>query len=114
MLHMMLKKQDDLNALLTQKTGLNFSTMTHSIWSLLMDGALTLDGSQPIMTALIFSDYFLEVLAGIGFIFYMCVTALVIMQMLIGVLCQVVLDVTSAEKDRKDMKVVYNTLLKGL
>merc|ERR1712183_477571 len=79
-----------------------------------MDGALTLDGAAPLMTILLFSDDLVEVGAGICFVIYLMLTALVIMQMLIGVLCGVIDDVTEQEKCLKDMTEVYNRLLKDL
>jgi len=115
LMHMLLKSSDELNAALAYDLdGLAFSTMTHCIWTLIVDGALTLDGAAPLMTTLLFSDNFNEVLAGTFFVLYLCTTNLVIMQMLIGVLCQVMVDVTQAEKDKRDGAQVYDRLLKEL
>merc|ERR1719247_2854000 len=47
-------------------------------------------------------------------ILYVVLTALMIMQMLIGVLCSVVDSVTASEKEKKDTASVYERLLKDV
>merc|ERR1719326_751461 len=69
-----------------------------------------MDGANLLMTKLIFSDEPYVVCAGVFFIIYLCITALMIMQMLIGVLCQVIVDVDRDEKDKRDMAEVRRRL----
>merc|ERR1719198_2818302 len=98
MMHMLLKEEIEFNERLWKENMLGFRTMTLCMWTLLMDGTLMLDNSAPLMTELLFSDQFHFVLAGSIFLAYALLSAMLILQMLIGVLCDVVSKV-GAEQD---------------
>merc|ERR1711907_677857 len=79
-----------------------------------MDGALLLDGAAVTMTKLLYSDQSSICIAGLFFVIYMCCTALMIMQMLIGVLTQVIADVTANEKMKDEMLLIEEQLLEKI
>lgn len=90
---------------------MDFSTVVRSMWTLLMAGAMTLDGASGIMTDLVFSEQWPIRVAGWGFVVYMCITCLMVMQMLLGVLVQVIQDVTEKENNIIAMKKLQQNTL---
>merc|ERR1719453_3056203 len=90
MMHMLMKDEEEFNDNLWKETQLSFETMTKCIWTLIMDGTLMLDNSAPLMTELLFAGKFNFFLAGAFFVAYALLSAMLILQMLIGVLCDVV------------------------
>jgi hypothetical protein len=111
LLHMLLKDEHQLNEDLHAEAKMNFETITDCMWILLMDGTLMLDNSAPLMTHLVFSKKFNEFLAGIFFVTYCVLSALLILQMLIGVLCDVVSQVGQEQRDAKAIGIVKQELL---
>merc|ERR1712166_454776 len=97
MMHMLMKDEHEYNEQLWQDSRLSFKTMTHCIWSLLMAGTMMLDNASPLMSSLLFADKFNFVLAGFLFVLYALMSAMCILQMLIGVLCDVVSTVKAEE-----------------
>jgi len=111
MMHMLLKEEYEFNEKLWRENLLGFATMTQCIWTLLMDGTLMLDNSAPLMTSLLFSDKMNFILAGVGFMTYALLSAMLILQMLIGVLCDVVSRVGSEQRDSIAIGLVKQELL---
>merc|ERR1712072_1351133 len=93
---------------------LSFATMTRCIWSLLMAGTMMLDDSSPLMSSLLFSSKFNYVLAGALFILYTLCSAMCILQMLIGVLCDVVSTVKAEEQSATAVGLLKQELLSSL
>merc|ERR1719313_2719115 len=56
LLHMLMKDEDDFNKKMQDELGLDFTTITNCMWTLLMDGTLMLDGTPTLMTNLLYSD----------------------------------------------------------
>merc|ERR1719324_2298999 len=79
-----------------------------------MAGTLMLDNAAPLMTELLFSDKFNFVLAGCIFMSYALLSALLILQMLIGVLCDVVSRVGAEQRDSTAIGLVKQELLGDL
>jgi len=113
-LHTLLKEEDGFNAGLKSELGLDFSSLVDCIWTLLMGGTLMLDGSAPLKKSLLFSDKPNIILAGCFFMFYSFLSALCILQMLIGVLCDVVSRVGQEERDNRDLALVKAALVSQL
>merc|ERR1719262_538301 len=114
MMHMLMKDEHEFNERLWDESLLSFSTMTKCIWTLLMDGTLMLDNSAPLMTELLFSGKFNFLLAGMFFVIYALLSAMLILQMLIGVLCDVVARVGSEQRDAQAIGLVKQELLQSL
>jgi hypothetical protein len=110
LMHSLLKDEDELNDKLDKELMLQFDTMLHCMWTLIVDGALMLDGTAPLMTNLIFSDKVNVLVAGFCFIVYLNLAAMVILQMLIGVLCNVISAVNDETKDENDIACIRDQL----
>lgn len=111
MMHMLLKDEKKYNDTTWEEWQLGFGTMTQCMWTLLVDGTLMLDNTQPLITGLLFHDKFHFVLAGIAFLAYSLLSALLILQMLIGVLCEVVSQVNQEQRDAAALGLVRQELL---
>jgi len=114
MMHMLLKEEVEYNAQLWEQSSLGFSTMTQCIWTLLMAGTMMLDDASPLMSSLLFSGKFTYVLAGFLFIAYTLMSAMCILQMLIGVLCDVVSTVKAEEQSASAIGLLKQELLASL
>jgi hypothetical protein len=114
LLHMLLKDEDELNDRIYEQSQLDFTTMTRCIWTLLMDGTLMLDNSAPLMTELLFSNQLNHKIAGMFFAMYALLSALLVLQMLIGVLCDVVSRVGQEQRDAQAIGLVKQELLEEL
>jgi len=114
MMHMLLKEEEEFNENMWDEWSLGFSTITKCIWTLLMDGTFMLDNAGPLMTVLLFHEQFNFVLAGAFFIMYTLLSAMLILQMLIGVLCDVVSRVGSEQRDSVAIGLVKQELLEDL
>merc|ERR1719247_1175241 len=114
MMHMLMKEEDEFNETLWEEWDLSFETMTKCIWTLLMGGTLMLDNAAPLMTELLFSGKFNYILAGVLFVLYALLSALLVLQMLIGVLCDVVSRVGSEQRDAAAIGLVKQELLEDL
>jgi hypothetical protein len=113
-LHTLLKDEEAFNAGLKSELDLEFSSLTDCIWTLLMGGTLMLDGAAPLKKSLLFSDKPNILLAGCFFMFYSLLSALCILQMLIGVLCDVVSRVGQEEREHRDLALVKAALVSQL
>jgi hypothetical protein len=110
---MLLKDQTKINDKLWDDFMLDFSTMTRAMYTLVLDGGLLLDGASAVITVLLFDeagDYMVKT-AGCGFILYHCITSLMIMNMLIGVLFDVIMRVIEEDKQMAHIKVVEEKVL---
>jgi voltage-gated sodium channel len=114
MMHMLLKEEKEFNDQLWEENQLSFGTITKCIWTLIMDGTLMLDNAAPLMTTLLFNDNFSFVLAGGLFMLYALLSAMLILQMLIGVLCDVVSRVGQEERDGVAIGLIKQELLEDL
>jgi len=114
MMHMLLKEEHEFNKKLWDESMLGFATITQCIWTLLMDGTLMLDNSAPLMTSLLFSGQFNYIVAGAFFMLYALLSAMLILQMLIGVLCDVVSRVGSEQREATAIGLVKQELLADL
>jgi len=114
MMHMLMKDEDEFNDTLWKENLLGFDTITRCIWTLLMDGTLMLDNAAPLMTSLLFSHELNYILAGIFFMLYALLSAMLILQMLIGVLCDVVSRVGSEQRDATAIGLVKQELRQEL
>jgi len=114
MLHMLMKEEYDFNDTLWRESMLGFSTMTQCIWTLLIDGTLMLDDTGPLMTMLLFSSKPNYIMAGIGVVTYSVLSAMLILQSLIGVLCDVVSTVGQEERDSRAIGLVKQEIMAHL
>lgn len=63
-----------------------------------MNGTFMLDNTAPLLTELLFSGEVTHSVAGIFFLMFIAISTLTILQMLIGVLCDVMTTVSQAQK----------------
>merc|ERR1712151_740401 len=85
----------------------NFGTLSLTMWTLLVDGAF-MESYGALSRKLIDSDQWLTFFVLIAFVL---ASALTVMNMLIGVLCEVVTGVAASEKEEADVHLVKETLL---
>merc|ERR1719326_1646347 len=93
LLHMLLKDEYGLNERLRTEIlwwGLDFTGIADCMWILFFNGTLMLDNANPLMSVMMYSGKVNVVIAGIIFVTFVILTALVVVQMLIGVLVDVV------------------------
>ena len=114
MINVLVNGEDEFNDTLWKENLLGFDTITRCIWTLLMDGTLMLDNAAPLMTSLLFSHEYNYILAGIFFMMYALLSAMLILQMLIGVLCDVVSRVGSEQRDATAIGLVKQELRQEL
>jgi hypothetical protein len=112
-IHMLLKDDDKYNEEIKKAYDYEFTMILDCVWTLLMAGTLMLDNAAPVMTALIMSPKNSQVLAGIAFLTYAFLSALLILQ-LIGVLCDVVSGVAQERKDADTIALVRQEMLADL
>merc|ERR1719506_746345 len=114
LLHMMMKDEEEFNTEMKEELGLDFRTITNCMWALLMDGTLMLDGTPTLMTKLLWAPKINMLLAGLFFVLYALLSALLILQMLIGVLCDVVSRVGQEQRDAQAIGLVKQEILADL
>jgi len=73
-----------------------------------------LDNAGPIMTQLIFADDWNWIVSGVAFFLFTLLSALLILQMLIGVLCDVVSRLDEEQRDADAIGLVKQELLSEL
>jgi voltage-gated sodium channel len=86
-----------------------FNTMGGSMWVLMVNGIL-LDNVEDVLSALAEQTYVMTAL----FVAWISLSTFTVLNMLIGVLCKVVDEVSLQEKDAADMKYLRSTLLELL
>merc|ERR1712232_1510318 len=74
-----------------------FATFPRTMWTLLIDGTL-LDGTGNLMKALFNVGSFSSSISALVFMSFLFLSAVTLMNMLIGVLCDVVCEVSAYEK----------------
>merc|ERR1719398_394925 len=93
---------------------MQFNTITNCMWALIVAGTLMLDGATTVMTELLFSEDVNVMLAGIFFLLFSLLSALLILQMLIGVLCDVVSRVGQEQRDAQAVGLVKQEIFEEL
>merc|ERR1719265_2279105 len=106
-LNMGLKDEDNLNAKLEPR---NFETIPHTMWTLFMDGTL-MDSPGLVLTSLLFSGKPICWACLVVFLTFILFSAITVMNMLIGVLCEVVSAVGQAEKDDAALALMKESIL---
>lgn len=101
-LHMLLKDNEDM--------ALYFGTLPRCMWTLFMDGTL-LDGVGQLTRKLLDLGTASTVFAAFLFVCFILLSAMTVMNMLVGVLCEVVSAVAQAEKDEAAIKLVKRCIL---
>jgi hypothetical protein len=109
-MHMLLKDDEEFNSRMLREIHLQFNTIGNCMWALLVDGTLMMDGPY-IMTSLLYSDQPKKVIAGLFFLSYTLLSALLILQMLIGVLCDVVTMIQEEQKDAEAIGLVKQEII---
>lgn len=106
-MNMALKDEDAINTALAPR---DFMTIPRSMWTLLMDVTL-MDNTGDVLSKLLFVSKPNCVTACCCFLFFILLSAITVMNMLIGVLCEVVSKVAQAEKDDAAVRVAKETIL---
>jgi hypothetical protein len=88
--------------------------LPNCMWLLLVDGTLLLDGTGVVLTRLIWDDDMSVAIAGFIFMMFIFISALVICNMLIGVLCEVLARVTAEQKNGHDISMLKDSMLQHL
>merc|ERR1719265_1361235 len=109
-LNMGLKDEDNLNAKLEPR---NFETIPHTMWTLFMDGTL-MDSPGLVLTSLLFSGKPICWACLVVFLTFILFSAITVMNMLIGVLCEVVSAVGQAERDEAAIRLTKASILEDL
>jgi hypothetical protein len=113
-IHMLISEEVELNKhLFDTLDGLSFHRIGDCMWALIVDGTLMMD-SPIIMTVMLYSNHFNVILAGMCFTLYTLLSALLILQMLIGVLCDVVARIGKEQSDAQAVGLVKQELLSDL
>merc|ERR1719235_2356743 len=113
-IHSIMKDEDDVNADIFSMYSVHFRRITDCMWILLVDGTFMLDGTGDILTRLYYMNDFNAGMACVLFITFLFLSAMVICNMLIGVLCEVVAQVAQSERDSKDIATLKETMLNTL
>jgi hypothetical protein len=111
LIHMLMKDEEEFNKNLYDEMELDFSSIVHCMWTLILCGTLLLDGASVVMTQLLFSGQLNQTLGGLFFLMFALLSALLILQMLIGVLCDVVSSVGREQRDALAVGLVKQVLL---
>lgn len=83
------------------------------MWTLLMDGSFMFDAGG-VLHEFRKTESFLGYVAVLVFMFFMLLTSLTVLNMLIGVLCEVVTAVGQNERDEADVRLVKQGILREL
>jgi hypothetical protein len=96
----------------SKEEGLNhkLGTLPRCMWTLLMDGTF-MDSTGSLLTNLIERGKFNTVATAFVFLTFILLSAMTVMNMLIGVLCEVVSAVAQGERDEAAIKVMKETIL---
>lgn len=108
-MHLLMKNEDSVNASLDATLGRSFANIPNCMWVLLLDGAWMLDAGV-VMTKLLSYSTFNTTMACLMFMLFVMVTAMMILNMLIGVMCEVVAAVDRAEKDESAVAMIKDSL----
>jgi hypothetical protein len=105
LIHMLMKSEDTVNEALKDFRGVDFKTLPNCMWLLWGSGVL-LDGFSEVSTPLVFSKDTTTAIAGWALVFFSLLAAVTVLQMLLGVLCEVVDDTTKQKKAAKDVAIM--------
>merc|ERR1712072_851500 len=83
------------------------------MWTLLMDGTF-MDSTGFMLSTLVFSGKPQAILCACVFMTFILFSAITVMNMLIGVLCEVVSTVAQGEKDDAAIRLVKESILVNL
>jgi len=103
-LHSFLKSSND------EAVQYHFRSLPKCMWTLLITGTF-LDDLAGVLNIILDMGEFGSSLAVIFFIIFILLSALTVMNMLIGILCEVVSAVAAHEKDESDIKVMKQSVL---
>merc|ERR1740130_1932984 len=109
-LNMALKEEVDINMKLAPR---NFETIPRTMWTLLIDGTF-MDSTGTMMSTLLFSGKINCLASCVVFMTFILFSAITVMNMLIGVLCEVVSAVAKGEKDDAAIVLVKESILMNL
>lgn len=109
-LNMGLKHEDDINAPLAPR---NFQTIGRTMWTLLVDGTF-MDSTGFMLSKLLFSGKPVAIMGTFVFMSFILLSAITVMNMLIGVLCEVVSAVAQGERDEAAIMLVKQSILMDL
>lgn len=109
-LNLVLKEEDKINKKLSPR---NFKTIPQTMWTLLIDGTL-LDSTGNVLSTLLFSQKPACWLSCLVFMTFILLSGITVMNMLIGVLCEVVSAVAQAEKDGAAILLAKQSILLSL
>lgn len=87
-----------------------FETLPRCMWTLLMDGTF-LDSTGSVLTELLDRAKFNTVISVVVFLAFILLSAMTVMNMLIGVLCEVVSAVAQGERDEAAIRMMKETIL---
>jgi hypothetical protein len=114
MMHLLLKDEKALNEQFYKEQLLHFSTVTDAMWALVMDGTFLLDGAGQMMTLMVFNDALNIRLAGFLFLIFVMLSSVLVMQMLIGILTDVVNRVNDEQRNAASIALIKQELLAKL
>ncbi len=105
-IHMALSQQKALEG--------DFASLEQCMWRLIMDGVF-LDGTGDVFDRLFeLDDIFTVIVSVFVFFSFILFASITLMNMLIGILCEVVSTVTQKERDEVAIRVMKNSILKEL
>jgi len=113
-LHSLLQSDNDTNAALktiSDSPAVHCERLTNCMWMLLVNGTFLLDGTGIILTYLMFGSDPAVIVSGMILLTFIFISALVICNMLIGVLCEVVSAVAQGERDEAAIRMMKETIL---
>jgi hypothetical protein len=113
-IHSFLKGDHEINAQLKVLANLHCESLTSCMWLLLVDGTFCLDGAGLILTELVTGTTYYQVLSGLILLVFIFISSMVICNMLIGVLCEVVSQVTVSQRDNNAIHRLKSSLLSHL
>jgi hypothetical protein len=113
-LHMAMKDESVLNDKFDDELNRSFATISMCMWTLLLDGTFLMDGAGIVLTDLLLSGTVSSVISCIVFMVFVLLSALTVMNMLIGVLCRVVTAVAEGEMDDAAIRLVKESILVDL
>jgi hypothetical protein len=109
-LHMLLKDEDEFNAQIEKDSDMSFKTLLNAMWLLIMNGTLLLDNAAPLMTGMMWGKDMSLVISAYLFILFVFLTAILILQMLIGVLCDLVSQVNIEQQNAYAVGIIKQEL----
>jgi len=109
-LRMVMDGQNSMNAKLYEETFMNFESLPKALWAL-GQSSFVLDGTGTLMTLLISDGSFASVTAGILLVVFMLLSNVTVLNMLVGVIIEVITMVGRGEKEEMDVELLKETIL---